>query len=218
MTGGGVSAQDLTYSKSLLGELAEKCHGKGGVFERAVDMGAGIGRVASFVLRRHCSRVDLVEPMKKHLKEARKKLGGRKWPGRFYEATLQDFEPHHDKIYDLVWCQWILMYITDTDIRPFLRKAKTRMLAPGGVLVVKENVADQTGSSYFDDEEGELWKPKEQPKRRTLKETELPEPMSVVRTTGHYESLFEETGFRLLSKTQQKFSEAEMPMTVWVLF
>eukprot|EP00928_Gymnodinium_smaydae_P019844 TRINITY_DN17639_c0_g1_i2.p1 TRINITY_DN17639_c0_g1~~TRINITY_DN17639_c0_g1_i2.p1 ORF type:complete len:335 (+),score=88.16 TRINITY_DN17639_c0_g1_i2:47-1051(+) len=257
MTGGGVSSKDLALSKSMLAKLVDKCKPDGGKFARALDVGAGIGRVASALLKPHCSRVDLLEPVARHLDTARERLGGRRWQGRFMHGTLQSLgqltaggDP-----YDLIWCQWVLMYITDRDVSSFLRLARSKLLARGGLLVVKENVASEETGSYFDDEAGELWQGRAQSSASSLQQPSpaaagrgdqkkggqgaqvlrrpagaaasaaasasvaaAPAPMSVVRTREHYEALFEEAGLRLLSRVDQHFSDAEMPMSLFVLF
>eukprot|EP00913_Durusdinium_trenchii_P022885 g21487.t1 len=94
------------------------------------------------------------------------------------------------------------MYITDADVLDFLRRA-IQLLAPAGTLVVKENVAQSRVGSYFDDEEGELWRHERGAKTG---------PMSVLRTPEHYLKLFRECGFVVVMRRRQFFSNDEMPM------
>eukprot|EP00927_Polykrikos_kofoidii_P072041 TRINITY_DN68211_c0_g1_i1.p1 TRINITY_DN68211_c0_g1~~TRINITY_DN68211_c0_g1_i1.p1 ORF type:complete len:796 (-),score=131.25 TRINITY_DN68211_c0_g1_i1:29-2239(-) len=219
MTGGGVSEKDLLFSEPLLQKLATRCgSADGGRFARALDVGAGIGRVSQALLAHWCDRIDLLEPVQKHLDKARQQLGGPSWPGEFRLGTLQTLPtPPADERYDLVWCQWLLMYITDADVLAFLRKAGEELLAPAGILVVKENIAQKAIGTYFDDKEGELWTPP----AVNSKATETPAergPVSVVRTQTHYESLFQQAGLTMLFAKPQRFSNEDMPMVFFALF
>lgn len=229
MTGGGVSEKDLAFSREALAEVVARCQPEAGRFAQALDVGAGIGRVASEVLQRHCTRLDLLEPMAKHLDVARRSLGAA-WPGDFIVGTLQDFSLSDQRQYNLIWCQWVLMYVTDADALAFLRRCRSELLARAGVLVVKENVARASSGSYFDDERGELWRERAGASRASrkgahgdaegddAKRRKTSAPMSVLRTRAHYEALFREAGLRVLTCKRQFFSEEEMPMMLFVLF
>ncbi|CAE8639147.1 unnamed protein product, partial [Polarella glacialis] len=189
MTGGGVSDQDLAFNKPVLAFLASH-RAVGGRFRRALDVGAGIGRVAKHLLLARCDAVDLLEPVPKHLALAKEDLHEKSWPGRFFCVSLQEFSSSKCQTpYDLVWCQWVLMYITDTDAVAFLRRAAAALLAPGGTIVVKENVSATRTGSYFDDETGELWRGGGEEGKK-----QKPGPMSVLRTAKHYTSLFRQAG------------------------
>lgn len=209
MTGGGVSDLDLPWSSDALEYLAQQYGGQRRRFGHALDVGAGIGRVALKVLRQRCDRVDLLEPVAKHLERAKAALGD-DWPGRFFHSTLQDFKiPVGQSRYDLVWCQWIFMYITDDSVVAFFRYVASALLAPRAVLVVKENVAKKVHGSYFDDEEGDLWR------GEGIRQGSA--PMSVLRTAGHFMGLFQRAGLRLLWRRRQKFTSDELPMVLFAL-
>ncbi|CAE7894756.1 unnamed protein product [Symbiodinium sp. KB8] len=210
MTGGGVSDKDLVFNQQFMRKLARLRGNSKGRFQRALDVGAGIGRLAKGVFRTHCDHVDLLEPIEKHLQVARKDLDDTTWPGHFICGTLQDFQQPQQSLYDLVWCQWIFMYITDADVVKFLRRVSVELLAPAGTVVVKENVAQTRVGSYFDDETGELWRGANGGSRHSG-------PMSVLRTPQHYLKLFRESGLEVLLRRRQLFSQDEMPMTLFVL-
>mmetsp|Transcript_76921 Transcript_76921/g.220255 ORF Transcript_76921/g.220255 Transcript_76921/m.220255 type:complete len:288 (-) Transcript_76921:70-933(-) len=192
-TGGGVSQRDLAFSKGAVATLA-KGH-SGGRFGPALDLGAGIGRVTEGVLRHHCEHVDLVEFVQKHLQKAKEKLSpapAAKKKGctfAFHNAAVQKFDIPAQH-YEFIWCQWLLMYLTDADALSLLRR-----LGPGiaadGMLVVKENVSTPDKLTYFDGADGELWEGGDGGSG----------PVSVVRTELHYEDLFQRAG--LLVKDQQ---------------
>lgn len=114
---------------------------------RALDVGAGIGRVSSSLLLGLCGTVDLVDGSASHLAQAREALGGERTRsagrgvvGSFICSDLQSFVPKHR--YDLVWIQWTTMYLTDDDLIRLLRECQ-RALTPEGVIVLKDNVIDQ---------------------------------------------------------------------------
>jgi len=131
---------------------------------RALDVGAGIGRVAGALLLDLCGEVDLVDGSASHLHEARAALGeplgeplapgtsepiggrretiGRGRVGRYLCSDLQDFVPLASHPYDLIWIQWTTMYLTDADLTRLLRDCR-EALAPGGVIVLKDNVIDE---------------------------------------------------------------------------
>merc|ERR1712216_119698 len=184
-TGGGVSRRDLEFSKEALSDLA-RVHAvdHSGRFDRCLELGAGIGRVTDAVLRRHCKHVVLVEFVQKHLRRAKEKLPADGKGGctfSFSGSSVQKYavQPGH---YDLIWCQWLLMYLTDSDALDLLRRLKGG-LPPAGILVVKENVSTAEKLTYFDDADGELWD-----------ELDQGAPVSCVRTEAHYEDLFERAG------------------------
>merc|ERR1711953_130687 len=100
---------------------------------------------------------DLVEFVQKHMAQARTRLGKAKSGCSFayFNSSVQQFKMQASR-YDLIWCQWLLMYLTDADALEVLKRAGGS-LAQGGQLVVKENVSTPEKATYFDDEDGELW-------------------------------------------------------------
>ena len=114
---------------------------------RALDIGAGIGRVSGALLLHLCGEVDLVDGSAAHLDQAHASFGGapkspdtsRGRVGNFLCADLQNFVP--SRSYDLIWIQWTTMYLTDDDLRRLLRDCQ-RALAPEGFIVLKDNVID----------------------------------------------------------------------------
>lgn len=207
MTGGGVSQRDLAFSEKAFSDLVHQTR-SGLPFGRALDCGAGIGRVSAHVLRRFCSHIDLVEFVKKHLAKAKAQLSPKGKGGctfAFHNASMQTFRIAA-KVYDLIWCQWLLMYLTDADALDLLRRAREG-LSSGGLLIVKENVSTHDKATYFDDADGELWI-----------EGEPGAPVSCVRTALHYEDLFERAGLQVTEeRMQQDLGPDTMEMVWYVL-
>ena len=112
--------------------------------KRAVDCGAGIGRITLNFLSTVAETVDIVEPVAKFTQEIAEgeSFAGLREAGRVGEVHsvgLQDWCPVPGT-YDLIWNQWCLCQLTDGELVEYLRRAKAA-LKEGGWLVVKENVA-----------------------------------------------------------------------------
>ena len=125
------SIQMITQFKHLLPSMGS-----------ALDCGAGIGRITKRVLKPLFSQVDLVEPSSVQLNQAREYVPEAR---NFYLKGLQEFDYEHR--YDAIWIQWVLCYLTDSDLAEFLEKTKQVGLTKSedgtktGLLFVKENVS-----------------------------------------------------------------------------
>ena len=115
-----------------------------------VDCGAGIGRVTGGCLSNICDVVDVVEPVEKFAKvlsEGLLKKEGK--VGDVYTKGLQDWEP--SKSYDLVWNQWCVGHLTDSQLTSYLVRCG-KAIKKDGWIVVKENLSThQYGEDIFDD-------------------------------------------------------------------
>lgn len=108
--------------------------------ERALDCGAGIGRVSKHLLMNEFRTVDLVEQDEKFCIKARETLAGSGHLGEVFNIGLQDFNDNGTK-YDVIWSQWVLGHLTDDDlIRLF--KRLSNVLEKNALIVVKENFAN----------------------------------------------------------------------------
>ena len=130
------SELDLEGSAAFLNILQSKN------FNTALECGAGIGRITEGLLLRRCTIVDLLEPCSQLLEEARRRLGALSNTSfgsarNFLELSLQDLGELPDH-YELIWVQWVLLYLTDSDVVDTLQRLR-RSLSPHGFLVVKEN-------------------------------------------------------------------------------
>jgi protein N-terminal methyltransferase len=106
---------------------------------RALDCGAGVGRITESLLIPNFDIVDLVEPANHFIEKAKMLLSQKSHKGEFYERGLQDFIPIHK--YDCIWIQWVLGQLTDDDIILFLKRC-SKMLTNKGVICVKENIIE----------------------------------------------------------------------------
>lgn len=109
----------------------------------ACDCGAGIGRITKHLLMPLFATVDLVEPQHKftdkiHDYISSNQPGLMNKLGTIYNVGLQEFVPDAGK-YDVIWCQWVLGHLRDTDFIAFFKRCAIG-LSDNGVIVIKENV------------------------------------------------------------------------------
>jgi len=148
---GRVSPADITdsrkflesHARSLLTDKKEK-----GRSLRALDCGAGVGRVTQELLLDYFDEVDLVEPVVKLLEAAKTNLITTRSSAHpaghhareFFAKGLQELDQELAPLtYDVIWIQWALLYLTDEDARKCFDRC-VRSLRPGGLIFIKENV------------------------------------------------------------------------------
>ncbi|KAJ3599664.1 hypothetical protein NHX12_033620 [Muraenolepis orangiensis] len=111
--------------------------------ERALDCGCGIGRISKGVLLPIFEKMEMVDMMEHFLLHAHEEYLGDDADRieTYYCYNLQEFMPQA-KRYDCVWIQWVACHLTDKDLMNFLMRCK-KSLRPGGVIVLKDNMARQ---------------------------------------------------------------------------
>jgi len=107
---------------------------------RAMDAGAGLGRVTKHILLKRYDSVHLVEADPGFSKRSRNYLG-RKRSSKctFTCSRLEEFNVVSKDPVDLIWLQWTLQYLTDRDAVHALRTLAGGLVQGTGFLVVKEN-------------------------------------------------------------------------------
>jgi len=168
------SDPDLRESQRFL-ELLQKTPGARR-FERVLDCGAGMGRVTSGLLMNMFDSVDLVEPNKKLLEAAKAEITDPR-AELFINEPLQDVRPQADR-YDVIWAQWVLLYLPDDDLLQFLQRCRSA-IRPGGFICVKENVV-LDGEWMVDKEDN-----------------------SISRTDSQYKAIFDRAGLSLFRELKQ---------------
>lgn len=165
-----VAAPDVADSAALLDALlagslppsgcpAVRLRGR-----RALDCGAGIGRVGRCVLSRRFARVDGVEPQAALAAVARA-------TGAYADVAVCRLQQHAPppRAYDLVWVQWVALYLSDAELADALRRCRAALVdddddddddcgtssAAAAVVVVKDNVV-RGDRFYVDVEDGSL--------------------------------------------------------------
>ncbi|CAK7205987.1 hypothetical protein SEUCBS139899_008770 [Sporothrix eucalyptigena] len=198
-----VSRADLRGSRSFLAKLG--IGSKPGLrrITRALEGGAGIGRITEGMLLDIAEEVDIIEPVEKFTQALAIKPGVR----RIFNVGLEGWVPESDDtdggeggaalpMYGLVWTQWCTGYLNDEQFIEYLRRCRT-VLEPGtGVVVIKENLTT-TGVDDFDAQDS-----------------------SVTRSENSFQKIFSAAGFRLVrSELQRGFPpEAELlPVKMYAL-
>ncbi|XP_049291714.1 N-terminal Xaa-Pro-Lys N-methyltransferase 1-A [Anopheles funestus] len=133
---GSISLIDIRGSEQFLKHLYKQKPAPGRT--RALDCGAGIGRISKNLLLPLFDHVDLVEQDEHFCQTARTELAdfGSKL-GTVFNEGLQDFVPEQGR-YDIIWAQWVLGHLTDEDTVQFFHRC-SKALARGGMIVIKEN-------------------------------------------------------------------------------
>lgn len=199
-----VSRVDLQGSLAFLTKLRRKSKdfpAALGPFERAVDCGAGIGRVTKGFLSRVAHVVDVVEPVEELTDVVTKgkefeKLRAEGQVGDVYNVGLEAWAGPPEGIqYELIWCQWCLGQLTDRQLVEFLKRVQA-FLMEGGWIVVKENMSTESdGSDCFD-----------------------PADSSVTRSDGKFRRIFEEAGLRMTATEVQRGMPLELyPVRTYAL-
>lgn len=181
-----VAEPDERESKLMIKTLRQRGVGRA----RACDCGGGIGRVTHKVLLEFFDRVDLVEQCPAFVESARKTLPADRVT--CHQIGLQDFVPEAGA-YDLIWTQWVTGHLRDDHFIRFVRRCLDG-LAPGGVLVLKENAS--SGDGFVMDHKD--W--------------------SVTRSKSHLKHLFAVAKVIVLECQRQKgFPDGMFPVFTWVL-
>jgi len=114
-----------------------------GLPTHACECGAGIGRVTKgLLLPLGITNSDLVEPSPRLISCAPTYLGDEYASKcRYFCTGLQDFTPEEEQYYEIIWIQWVIIYITDEDFIDFLKRCAVG-LRKGGVIVIKDNTCE----------------------------------------------------------------------------
>eukprot|EP00994_Dinema_validum_P009683 NODE_97_length_2599_cov_61.674510_g64_i0.p1 GENE.NODE_97_length_2599_cov_61.674510_g64_i0~~NODE_97_length_2599_cov_61.674510_g64_i0.p1 ORF type:complete len:701 (-),score=162.86 NODE_97_length_2599_cov_61.674510_g64_i0:282-2384(-) len=171
---GGFECVHDSESGESLTFLRPFCPWAGAKDTVALEAGAGIGRVSQAVLLQLCDKVDVMEPCKHLLDQARNNLPADRVLG-FYCLGLQNFD--FPRSYDLICIQWCALYLTDDDFIAVLKQCRAALTAQG-VIFVKENL---TRNGFLMD----------------LEDT------SIGRTDRHHKHLFRKAGLTLLGCQRQ---------------
>jgi protein N-terminal methyltransferase len=145
---------------------------------RALDCGAGIGRITKRLLLPIFKEVDMVELNQKFLDQAPQFIGEESSRVKnLFCSGLQDYSPA-DGHYDVIWCQWVLGHLRDNDLVKFFQRCKKGM-TENGLIFVKENVTNE--EREFDSEDS-----------------------SYTRTLNDLKILIEKSGLKILEEKKQK--------------
>ncbi|XP_053609303.1 N-terminal Xaa-Pro-Lys N-methyltransferase 1-like [Plodia interpunctella] len=153
---GHISDIDIEGSKAFLQNIFTSKNPPGR--QHALDCGAGIGRISKNLLIPIFDKVDLVEQDEKFIDTAKMLIGeNNSHLGTMYKIGLQDFKPQ--KLYDVIWCQWVLGHLNDFDLINFFERCSDA-LTRDGVIIVKENITT-TDEVDYDENDSSITRPYE---------------------------------------------------------
>jgi protein N-terminal methyltransferase len=145
-----INFPDIRASQNFLNNLYKTKPAPGRT--RALDCGAGIGRVAKNLLLTFYDTIDLLEQDPTFAKKAEDTIAAFNKLGHVFVTSLQEFQPSTDYKYDLIWIQWVLIYLKDEDLVKFLRVCHVA-LNKNGVIVIKENLTSDASEELIRDEQ-----------------------------------------------------------------
>jgi len=97
-----------------------------------------------------------------------------------------------DVKYDVIWIQWVIIYLTDQDFVTFFESCRNA-LTPNGLIIVKDNFLRQGFNVDLDDR-------------------------SITRSEDHLKLLFSASGLTILQqKLQSHFPPDLFPVKMWAL-
>ena len=155
---GSISDIDLHGSQFFLSWLMPRDPATPSREWRALDVGAGIGRVTKGLLVPHgFTSVDLVDSSARFLEEARGYVDSPAFGNTYItEMSSFDFE-RQSRLWDLIWIQWVAIYLTDSEFVDFFRKCGENMvISQKSFTVLKENVLRGDKASVSDKEDASV--------------------------------------------------------------
>lgn len=172
-----VHVNDVRESRQFIESI-----GKSVQRTRAIDCGAGIGRLTkTLLLPLGFAKVDLMEPLPHMVEQAEKDLAEQKDSiGDFFMCSMQQAKLQPNT-YDLILVQWAAIYLTDDDFVSFLEQCAAA-LRPGGVIFVKENCMAAGVTEFLVD----------------------CDDSSLTRSDAHYKLIFGRAKVKILKEANQK--------------
>uniref|UniRef100_A0A8C9ZME3 phosphoethanolamine N-methyltransferase n=1 Tax=Sander lucioperca TaxID=283035 RepID=A0A8C9ZME3_SANLU len=113
---------------------------------RVLELGAGIGRFTSHLLTKagHVTAVDFMESFV----ERNRQDNGHHSNATFIQADVTKLDIPQNSI-DFVFSNWLLMYLSDTELKSFIEKT-LGWLRPGGFFFFRESCNHRSGDSKRD--------------------------------------------------------------------
>ncbi|OIW22592.1 hypothetical protein CONLIGDRAFT_638203 [Coniochaeta ligniaria NRRL 30616] len=177
-----VSKVDLQGSRSFLAKLGIGSKNGRRRVAAALEGGAGIGRVTEGLLLDIADVVDIIEPVAKFTDALKGKPGVR----NVFSMGLEEWQPVEGTRYGLVWTQWCVGHLTDTQLVKYLEQCQDA-LDSDGIIVIKENLSTIDGD-IFDDGDS-----------------------SVTREDKKFQSIFKQAGLQVVRSEVQKGFPTTLP-------
>lgn len=149
---------------------------------RALDCGAGIGRISKNLLCPMFAVTDVMEPIPHLLEKAKEELKDLS-TGHFLLESMEKIV--FTEKYDVIVIQWTAIYLTDDHFAEFLAKCQAA-LNEGGIVFFKENTASQ--NKFLVDKDDS----------------------SLTRSDAHYKAIFAAAGVKCIKEAFQKEWPADL--------
>jgi len=194
---GSLSEIDLAASRAFLNRVfGESSSSASSDFERehALDVGAGIGRITFGLLAPMFAKVDMLESDQRYLAEAKASAQARGLSERLGDQLCMGMEQfsRSPNRYDLIWIQWVVIYLTDSDFVRFLIECRMS-LKHGGAICVKDNTTK--GGFVLDNEDS-----------------------SITRSDKHMKEIFRDAGLTVVEQADQPdFPSDLFPVRLYAL-
>jgi len=164
-----VHEDDIRESKAFIKSLESVGR------ERALDCGAGIGRISKYLLCPIFQITDVMERSQHMIDVAKASLPAMS-VGEFLPVSMEEAMLRHT--YDLIAIQWAAAYLKDSDLASFLSRCKAA-LNGNGVIFVKDNISDD-----------DLFVSRKD--------------FSRTRSDSHYKGIFKEAGLECIRERRQQ--------------
>lgn len=160
---------------------------------RALDGGAGIGRLTERILAKHFDKIDVIELVPLYIEKLKEKM--QPYAGvldHVVQSGLQDATLPVGEKYDLIVLNWVIQYLTDDHVVELFQKCRNA-LSERGVIFVKENMPEGNWFATLD-------------------------PPAIHRSLEHYVHLFRRSKLFVHRRTkQQEWSEYLIPVGMFIL-
>lgn len=174
---------DIENSVYFIETLKKRIGLNGKLFEYGLDAGCGIGRVTPMLMR-YCKKLDLCEPVSKHLDIAIKNNPN---TCEAINSNLQNFCPYNQR-YDFIWIQWTVMFLSNKELIDLLIRIRKSLkeIRNGenecykGIVCIKDNI------NFYEDEIDE-------------------DNNCITRTLINFHKIFAEAGYKCILEIQQNF-------------
>lgn len=111
-----------------------------------------------------------------------------------YAQGIQEFEPNAGVRYNCIWIQWVLGYLSDTELMSFLNKCADWLHTSNSFIVIKENVSSGD-ENIFDSEDN-----------------------CITRTVDTFTSIFNQVNkLKLIHIFKQNMPEGMLPVKCFVI-
>lgn len=186
---------------------------------RAVDCGAGIGRITKGLLVKVADTVDVVEPIPKFADEVKMLKGQIEGVGDVYVEGLESWTPPEGRRYGLIWNQWCLGHLTDGQLIEYLRRVKGALT--GDNTGMRENDASLSNGEHNTNGKGKQYDTSSieekgwiMVKENLSKEKDGDifdeQDSSVTRTDRNFRRIFAEAGLTVIKSARQEGFPSEL--------